>query len=144
MRPLSKKIVKIAFAARKLTEEFAKKHPTIGNEKTLQGYCAIGSKILLLLAKKYKFEVTFIQGQYGKHYYDNPYYLNHCWIEYNSRIIDITATQFNIKDSVYIVEKNHNYYHPVYTHDRMIGDWRNQNPNKYFFIKELVDKTTVK
>lgn len=143
MKPLGKKIISIATTARQLTEIFAKDHPEIGDSQDLECFCAIGSKILKLLAKKYDYDVTFVQGQYGSVFYKD--HLNHCWTEYNSRIIDITATQFGIKDPIHIIEKSvATYYHPVHFHDKMSGDWGDQNPKNYRVIRKLVANAVIK
>ena len=145
MKPLGKKMIAIATTARQLTERFAKEHSGIGDRWNLECYCAIGSKILKLLEEKYGYDVTFVQGQYGSDFITTPGYLNHCWTEYNSRIIDVTATQFGIKEKVHIISvKEAIKYFPVHYHDKVSADWGDQNPGKYPSIRKMVANTVVK
>ena len=145
MKPLGKKFMTIATTARQLTETFAKKHPDIGDPKDLACYCAIGSKILKLLAEKHNYKVTFVQGQYGSYYItSDPTHVNHCWVIYNNKIVDITATQFGIKDPVHVVDlKEAKHYFPVFHHDRIDKDWGDQNPKRYHSIVKLVENARI-
>ena len=40
----------------------------------------------------------------------NEFSHGHCWVEFEGKIIDITATQFGIKDKVFITDKNDSRY----------------------------------
>ena len=66
----------------------------------LKGACGLAS-ITLFDKLKSKYNLNVIFGSYKK----EP----HCWLEYNNLIIDLTATQFNIKKEVYIAKYNHKY-----------------------------------
>jgi phage gp46-like protein len=100
-------LLELAKIARKRTEEIERKtfvdrgwwYPSGPTLSRLAGYCAIGSKILYNLAQEAKWtKVVAVQGKYDEE--------DHCWVEYKGWILDVTATQFNIKHKVYVLKKN--------------------------------------
>ena len=144
MKTIPKRLFKIAKKARALTEKFAKKHPDIGYPEDLSCYCAIGSRILHLLAEKNGYELEFIQGYFGD-VFDSDRKLtsssiNHCWLEYKGHVVDITATQFGIQAPVHVVSRrNTDQYHPVLNHTKFDANWDDQSPTRYTRkIKKLV------
>lgn len=66
----------------------------------LKGACGLATMTLFNKFKS-KYDLNAIFGLYKKQY--------HCWIDYNNLIIDLTATQFNIKKEIYIAKYNHKY-----------------------------------
>lgn len=61
----------------------------------LEGGCAVGSYFLLReMKKKLGLDATFIAGPC------------HAWIEYDGYIYDVTASQFDIPEKVFILEKS--------------------------------------
>lgn len=64
--------------------------------------CAVASYTLwkVLLSKGYS--AKFVRGFYRGD--------NHCFVICNNQIIDITATQFDIREEVYITDSNDNRY----------------------------------
>lgn len=137
-KKLPKGLVNIATKARSLAEKFAKNNSFIGDKRTLQCYCAISSKIFYKMARRAKYKVNIIQGNFGKDYYpDNYNNINHCWIEYGNYIIDITATQFGIKDKIYIIEKNKTDQYLTVRDDGIFISWHAQDPEEY--KKEIND-----
>ena len=146
-----KNLIKIAKKARCLTEVFASKHAYIGNTKNLGGYCAIGSKIILLLAEKtkYKGRLNLIQGYYG--FKSEAFVwseqgkidcINHCWVSYKNMIVDITYTQFvrsNLAVPVYVTPASNDYYLNILKNERFDEMWKDQNPGNYTEeLRELV------
>ena len=63
----------------------------------LNGACGIASYYLMMVAKKQDIYVTLCYG-----YFDN--YFSHWWITYCENTYDLTATQFDVKDKVYITD----------------------------------------
>jgi hypothetical protein len=144
-------LLEVSYQARKLTEKFASLHPDIGLQTTLRCYCAVGSRILFLLAKKKKKDnfpqVRFIQGSFaadGKHS-TNPLKCNHCWNLYQDIIVDITATQFTCIDSEDVVHLEHiasPRYHARFKNMKFNNWQREQSPSTWDNeIKELVNNS---
>jgi hypothetical protein len=96
----------IALAVRYKLEGLVKNEIKPFNEfdESLSGLCAIASAALYKNLKKFGFcdNLYFIQG-----YYDIDC---HCWVELNQTIYDITATQFDVKDKVHIVDQANPHY----------------------------------
>ena len=68
----------------------------------LTGACALSSYILFLCLKRNGYKTRFVIGKcFGD---------NHCWVELNQSIIDLTATQFNLFDKVHITKINDKNY----------------------------------
>lgn len=140
-------LARIAADARAITERFAKDYfPEIGNTETLECYCAIGAKILYMLAKKRGYNMSFIEGRYG--YDDGDFHwadTNHCWTVYDHLVVvDVTATQFWVKDKVHtvLVRKSEKYV-PVRKNRTALNKvncgWGNQSPARYMgTIKDLI------
>ncbi len=75
----------------------------------------------------------------------NPDDINHCWTEYKNYIIDITATQFHIKERVYICNKKDNkYYYPIQKNEKFGYTWGDQNPFEYTKKINRLVSTAVK
>ena len=61
----------------------------------LECACAVGSYCFMLAARKYlKIKMAFKASD------------GHCWLEYNNKIYDVTATQFGIKEKVFVLPKD--------------------------------------
>jgi hypothetical protein len=60
----------------------------------LCGACGMSSHYLVSQARKYKLYPTLAYGTFDG--------TGHCWVEYRNHIIDITATQFDVYDDVYV------------------------------------------
>lgn len=68
----------------------------------LKGACARASYLLQKALELNGIKVVFVLGQYS----DEPKFgWDHCWVEIDHFIVDITATQFKIDDEVYICQK---------------------------------------
>lgn len=95
----------------------------------LTGLCAIASNHLYLQFKKHNIKSKFVKG-----YYKNN---SHCWVEVDDKIIDITATQFNVKQKIFITNKNNKKYIKESVGLTALSGvklWGYQNPNNYKLI----------
>ena len=81
------KILEIARTVR-LAAEQVRTIPT-----DLEGACASASYVLWKHLRKQGYDADFIMGSYHG--------FNHCWVEIEDRILDITATQFGVRKKVY-------------------------------------------
>ena len=140
-------VIKIAQAARKEMEQFALDYPEAGGYSDLEGYCAISSYFLKILARKLGYNLTLIEGMAFENYVDpdgtNKNDINHCWITYKGKIIDLTATQFGSKRKVHIVNvSNKNYIKiRVANISKSFKTWPyNQSPDT--FKKELRNRAS--
>jgi hypothetical protein len=128
----------LARKARKFTEQFAKEHPDIGNPSDLNCYCAIGSWILFSLAEREGYSPKFVEGTYLFSNLRLMDELNHCWVEVDGIVCDITATQFGFSRKIMIRRRNNlKHFRAVnkYCADNMasdfLKDWGDQNPELY-------------
>jgi len=103
---------RIAKAARAEMEDFARQYDIGGDPKDLNSYCAISSYFLSILARRLGFAAILVEGiafDYEMASFidedgDNPDLdCNHCWVEYDGWIYDITATQFKRLQKVHTV-----------------------------------------
>lgn len=126
------KIIELSLKVRDEIEKFAIKNKSVGNPVTLRCYCAIASYSLNKTFKKFKLDSHFITG----FYYDltDNSKSCHCWVELNDSIIDITATQFNIKNRVHVVSAKTEDY---------IEDLRNRQATRYI-NENWIPNQTVK
>lgn len=137
-------LINIANEARLLTEKFASKIPYPGDPGDLQGYCAIGSTILMHLAIKNKYRLFYVLGNYSRDLKQRnaTYCYNHCWNEWEEFIIDITATQFNVAEKVSILSKKEAiHYYPIKRGSIFVSSFESYvwNPvqNPYSYMDEL-------
>jgi hypothetical protein len=90
--PKSSKVRLVALQVRKYLEELLK-DGIIDVSPNMCGACAIGSVKLTEVLKREGFKnAKAIVGYADK----SKYGMAHCWVELNGKIIDITATQFNL------------------------------------------------
>jgi hypothetical protein len=68
---------------------------------TLEGYCGLASYRLMKAAEYNGLYPTFVHGRYCGGEYDH----SHAWLEYCGKVIDITATQFEVWNKVHVVIK---------------------------------------
>jgi len=149
---MDRRLKKIAIATREEMESFARKHHHIGfgNESSedLSCYCAIASYFLVMVGRKFGYRLMLIEGVAFERNIDpeDPYscikqLVNHCWVEYDSKIIDLSAKQFDSSlRKVHVANIGVNDYHPVYRNNRvrrnLKAEWpEDQSPYRY--IKEL-------
>lgn len=113
------------------------------NQQTLSYACAIASKILYFLLKKEGYKPVLVQGSYD---FDGIVRdeINHCWIEVDHYIVDITEQQFNPKAkeiSIYHIKSLNAYqlYTPGKKNKKLKGWPKEQCPKTYMKkIKKLI------
>ncbi len=131
----------IAEESRKAMEGFAKDHPQIGSTFDLGCYCAISSYFLCLLARKFGFHLTLVEGCAFEDWTEP----NHCWTQYKDTIIDITATQFGCRNKVHVVAIGNKNYKVIRrltkTRKGFKHDWGNQSPYEYIpYLQKLAER----
>lgn len=108
-------IIEIAKDVRRKCEQYAKSgrsYPKHYNDQLdLRCMCATASACLYEAFQKASISSTFCNGHFNLGA-DNEdiTVINHCWIEKEGYIIDITATQFGIDNSVYVITDNASKY----------------------------------
>jgi len=151
---MDRQLRKIATASRKEMESFARKHNSIGfggSDQDLSCYCAIASFFLVMVGKKFGYKLTLVEGvafEEVDDLFEEPdiddlrEQVNHCWVEYEGKIIDLTATQFAPVKKVHIVDTcDENYWatdRDAVVRKSLKADWDNQSP--YFHLKELRER----
>jgi hypothetical protein len=76
------------------------------DKQELGGRCHLASRVLYKEARKSGLKVKMCTG-----WFENDFSAGgHCWIEFEGKIIDITATQFGIKDKIFITDVNDSRY----------------------------------
>lgn len=108
----------------------------------LKGACAITSYILFLSLRKNGFNSKFVIGKYLG--------LDHCWVELNKSIIDLTATQFCCFNKINVFKINDIRYTAIkkriikkdfidwYLYQNPFNfsiKWKNNLPSNVFFAK---------
>ena len=92
---------KMVFIARKcrriLEKELKDNYPS-----DLAGACGLASYFLMREAERAGLYANYISGYFKG--------CNHSWVEFEDRIIDLTATQFGILKETYVVKKNNRKY----------------------------------
>lgn len=145
---MDKQLRKIATASRREMEKFSREHSEY-NYDGLACLCAISSYFLAMVGRQFGYHLTLVEGLAFDEYIEDllwddeccePPDVNHCWVEYKGKIIDLTATQFD--DSVrkvHIVDADSENYWPINRHNearRRLKTWPDdQSP--YYYIKEL-------
>jgi len=106
MKKLNPKVHKIAEQVRRQCRKFAMSSESIGKDyhgaDDLDMMCGIASFTLEELLRRRGFKAKIIVGLYTGCY--------HCWVEWRGWIIDITATQYGIKEGVHIVNSGDGSY----------------------------------
>ena len=100
---MDRQLKKIATASRREMESFALKYDEVGGPRDLECFCAIASFFFTMVGRKFGYKLTLVEGiafdsqvkalQNGEQS-DDDADSNHCWVEYDGKIIDLTATQF--------------------------------------------------
>jgi hypothetical protein len=111
------KVISYAKSSRKIVERLAKHIDNswpveAGDSKTLECYCAIASHLLYKLAKKNNIKINFHVGKFKSY--------DHAFNSYDGKIIDITATQFGLKNKVYVIDSENPYYKIHFSNEKAI------------------------
>ena len=124
----------------------------------LECYCAIASYFLVMVGRRLGYNLALVEGvafdedvdalQNGEEpqcYGEDA--SNHCWVEYNGEIIDLTAKQFNrgLK-KVHIVDDDDENYWRLHRHNaarkRLKVEWSDEQ-TPYSFLPELRRRADV-
>lgn len=149
---MDKRLKTIAIAARAEMESFARKHSFIGfkgSHEDLSCYCAIASYFLIMVGRKLGYKMSIVEGVAFEDCFDEDdelsclrQLMNHCWVEYDGKIIDLSAKQFDMNlKKVHVVNIGDKDYLPVDRNNKVrknlkSGDWpSDQSP--YSYITEL-------
>lgn len=147
----------IANAARYEMECFAKKHPFIGGPD-LDCCCAIASYFFTIIARRLGHKAIIVEGLAFdewtvRNFRKDPIYLkispNHCWVECDGLLYDITATQFQkTLPNVYIInidsDEYRKTYWPMHRYTKVYQQLRLYWPRcqtPYSYLPELRDRS---
>lgn len=152
---MDERLKKIATATRKEMESFARENRGVSYDndasRDLECFCAIASYFLVMMGRKFGYHLTLVQGNafegagdefvFDEDDEDLQDRINHCWVEHNGKIIDLSAKQFNPSlNKVHVVDVNNNEYWPVHRNNAVRRDFKEKWPNEqspYSYIKEL-------
>lgn len=165
---INQKILKVLESVRTLMDSFASskesKNYDFHSKEDLQCACCITSKVLFDILKEQGKSPKLCIGIFfdgytiglktkGKSPSELKPYVNHCWIELDGKILDLTATQFNepsikhefVFPKIHITYKSDKKYLKVYDNSLKgfkteISQWpRSQKPNVRLLkkLKEL-------
>jgi hypothetical protein len=85
-----------------------------------------------------------LSEQHPKDLYEDEILINHCWVEVDGKIVDITATQFGEYPEVYIVSKADMKYCAIRT-IYWAKELREQGwPQEQRPVKKIVDRILTK
>lgn len=133
-----KKILKIAKEVRKKCLAFAMSKDSYGRDyhknKDLECMCATASFALAAALKEKKVKCKVIQGKWGS--------CDHCWVETDTHILDVTGTQFGLKRVMYIPKSHSMYYNAakVVRSAYDLRSWDNQAPSHHLTRKIMQQK----
>jgi hypothetical protein len=92
--------------------------------------CATASFALYTELKKNGYDCVFVSGRFKD-------WCDHCWVEIDGMIVDITATQFSgIEDDVLVVPSNDDRYKPYSSRSRRKNMGNLSNMQKSGWPKE--------
>lgn len=148
---MKREVRKIATASRREMEHFVGQFVEDKyNKDNLGCYCGISSYFLCMVGRKFGYHFTLVEGlAFDSRLTDNcgeenidPFDSNHCWVEYEGLIIDLTATQFDSglrKVHVTDVDDYDNYYaiRRGNAARRALKSGWTQSQSPYGYIKEL-------
>ena len=125
------KVKQIATRIRRKCELFANSEHAADYDfyknKSLACMCAVASFALHEALKRKNIPSKVVHGRFEYKF------SHHCWVELqdkNKTIVDITATQFGIKDKVHIPQKNDDrFIFKRYVEEKNMRDWAGQRPS---------------
>lgn len=147
---MDQQLKKIVDATRAEMESFAREHQHIGfegSDEDLSCYCAIASYFLVMMGRKFGYNLSLVEGAAFEGAYeeinedDLDILVNHCWVEYKGTIIDLSAKQFNPSlQKVHVVSTSSDEYWASCrgneVRKNMKFEWpHDQSP--YSYLKEL-------
>lgn len=134
-------VYQIANRCREISEQFVCSPEAQGfdffdysGRKDLACFCACASVFLAQKLNEHGIKAVAIRGSFDSDEGDN-----HCWVDVDNNIIDITATQFGIRDKIFITTYNNSSFYVSMGHIKSIyclHGWPvEQKPNK-----KVIDK----
>lgn len=100
----------------------------------LETACAVASYRLAKALQEKGLPAVLVQGLFFRP--QNDWGLDHCWVEIAGQILDVTATQFNVKEKVLIVPATDPRFRPIHRGDAALKDlteWPSeQQPWNYY------------
>lgn len=93
------KLIKIA---KRVREEVVSKCYSYYNPGTLEGCCGTASLHLMRCMRINGYKVEFVHSLYREGIREEA---NHCWVEWEGRIIDLTRRQFNCRSPEVFISK---------------------------------------
>jgi hypothetical protein len=141
------KVIKIATLVREACDDLvlsrkASKYDFYRKDD-LSCMCGIASATLSKILKRFKnCNVQLINGRFIDKRWHTPTWFDHCWVQYNDHIIDITATQFGIHNKVNICKIGNKLYRlgrVMRTYDDFYNWSTGQRPN-HEIINQLIKR----
>jgi hypothetical protein len=106
---MNKQILKIAKKVRKIAHTFAMSPDSyrldFHDRSDLRAMCAVASFALYNRLKNEGYDCVFVSGKFKD-------WNDHCWVEIDGCIVDITATQFGIEEDIFITPDYDDRYKP--------------------------------
>lgn len=138
-------LIETAYHVRREIEVLTKNHCTGIDPDDLCGACGIASWTLDAIYKKLGVTSEFVMGRFNKNSrFDDSRYGNHCWVQVGEYIVDLTATQFGISETVYIARISDTRYLPEHfgrSAKLRLAKWGDQSQSSYkFALREIVGK----
>lgn len=138
-------LIEVAELVRWEIEAFVLNRDCSISYKDLCGACGIGSWVLNRVYRRLGVNSHFVMGRYDKnsHFHDT-YYGNHCWLEIDKHIVDVTATQFGVPDRVFVTGFDNPCYRAEY-YDRAafcrLSRWGDQSQSSWRHeLQEIVNR----
>ena len=115
------------------------------NINGMAGYCAVGSLLLHRVAEIHSIKTNFILGVFKQTPHSKKK-SGHCWLEFEDNILDITASQFGIKNRIFVTKLNDLRYKVIVKNDLAVfaveKHWPfEQKPSSY--SKDLINISKV-
>lgn len=119
-------VKQIASQVRSACEGFVNSHESFDydfhGQDDLCCMCAVASMALKKALEREGIHSDLVVGEYDG--------FCHCWLEWQNYIVDITATQFNLKRKIHIVSTNTKLYNKIEVNPSEFKDWpHTQKPN---------------
>lgn len=123
----------VALLVREEMEDFVSGRSAFSHK--LMGACGISSWVLDRVCKRLGIKSTFVMGHWhklGEHGPDP--WNNHCWVQVDDKIYDVTATQFEVADRVHVTDASDVRYRPKHlglSAKRQLATWSYQSQMEY-------------
>lgn len=99
-----------------------------GDCNDLNSYCAITSHFFVSVARRYGYNLSLVEGVAFEDDMEDDF-VNHCWVQYRGKIIDLTATQFDVESNIHIVNVTNKKYRAIRKNQSVINSLKNKWPS---------------